>query len=162
MLGRQVARGGPHRDGASIVFSQATADAPGFGRYLVCVTRPRALPVEGTLARALRRLGIGAELVVDDAADAIDGLDALLSDQLRARIGRLQVWPSVYLYPFEGIYVVMPIDRDGRYRVESFDGPLRLANAERAALRLADRLTLPVAYRAPNVPLRLRRPSALF
>ncbi|MCA9559085.1 MAG: hypothetical protein H6704_09855 [Myxococcales bacterium] len=144
------------------MFSQAVAEAPGVGRYLVCGTRPRALPVEGTLARALRRLGVGAELVVDDAPDDIDSLDALLTDQLRARIGRLQVWPSVYLYPFEGIYVVMPIDRDGRYRVESHDGPLRLVNAERAALRIADRLTLPVAYRAPTVPLRLRRPSVLF
>lgn len=148
--------------GRSIVFSQATAEAPGVGRYLVCGTRPRALPVEGTLARALRRLGVGAELVIDDRPDESDSLEALLSDQLRARIGRLYVWPSVYLYPFEGIYVVMPIDREGRYKVEAFDGPLRLVHAERAALRVADRLTLPVAYRAPNVPLRLRRPSALF
>ncbi len=162
MLGPQSLGATGTGTGRDDVFSQATAEAPGVGRYLVCGTRPRALPVEGTLARALRRLGVGAELVIDSRPEDSDSLEALLSDQLRARIGRLAVWPSVYLYPFEGIYVVMPIDREGRYRVEGFDGPLRMADAEHAALRLADRLTLPVAYRAPNVPLRLRRPSALF
>ncbi len=151
--------------GAVTVWSHEQREhLPEAGRYLVCGTRPRALPVQSPLARALRRLGVGAEVVVesDQLAGAQGGLgvESLLPAHLVERVRSLPIWAAIYLYSFEGVVVVMPVDRFGRYLVECFEGPHRDRAAEAFALRAADRLTLTVAFRPPRIPLRNRRSAA--
>lgn len=112
-------------------------------------------PRDAAVARALGRLGIGAELrqPPDSLGVGRDGraiAEIALSPEVVRRIRFLRVMPLVYLWSFDGVTLVMPVSAEGRYEVLVFEGAGHALRGEEAAMARSLRDGRPVAFRPPH------------